>query len=915
MDDRAPDQHRLAVERSGPPAIVAGHDAAVVLEPGGVPRRMTRAAAAERAKVAVPVVCHRPSLARRLGLTPFAAHDVLELYAFVHPARAAIPTPNGLARALGLAPAADLEGEAALLVAVADRLLARLAERAPDPDIAGIATTMAAAGWPWGPSVLAALAAMRRDGGAGLAVWRNLPEWAEHAPEPPPGNVPVDPAEARRRLALLIGPDAEPRPQQGDYASAVSFAFQPRDAANAPTLVLAEAGTGVGKTLGYIAPASVWAEKNEGAVWLSTYTRNLQRQIDGELDKLYPDAEVKARKVIVRKGRENYLCLLSFEEAVASTRLRAQDTIALGLVARWARASRDGDIAGGDFPGWLPDLVGTRATIGLTDRRGECIYSACAHYHRCFIERTVRRARRAEIVVANHALVMAQVALGGIDDANVPTRLVFDEGHHVFDAADQAFASHLTGLEAAELRHWLIGAEEGRRSRARGLRRRILDFAEADGAVAEALETALGHARVLPAPGWLQRIAGGGPQGSAERFLAGVRQQVHARAREAAAYDLETEARPPVEGVLDDARALAAALERLAAALHALVARLGAYRDREAETLDTAARNRIEAAQRGIARRADGALAAWGAMLASLPGAEPETFVDWFAIARAGGRETDVGMHRHWIDPTIPFAKAVIAPAHGVVLTSATLRDGTGDTETDWRAAEARTGARHLATPARRAQTASPFDYAMRTRVFIVTDVGKADAAAVAAAYRALFLAAGGGALGLFTSIARLRAVHTHIAAALEADGIRLLAQHVDSMDTASLVDIFRAEEETCLLGTDAVRDGIDVSGRALRLLVFDRVPWPRPTILHRARRKAFADTDHDDMITRLRLKQAYGRLIRRADDIGVFVMLDPALPSRLLGAFPPGVPVARVGLADAVAATRDFLARPGAQA
>ena len=61
-------------------------------------------------------------------------------------------------------------------------------------------------------------------------------------------------------------------------------------------------------------------------------------------------------------------------------------------------------------------------------------------------------------------------------------------------------------------------------------------------------------------------------------------------------------------------------------------------------------------------------------------------------------------------------------------------------------------------------------------------------------------------------------------------------------------------------------------------------------------------------MLTRLRLKQAYGRLIRRADDHGVFVMLDRALPSRLLGAFPEGVPVKRLGLKEAIADTRTFL-------
>ena len=128
-------------------------------------------------------------------------------------------------------------------------------------------------------------------------------------------------------------------------------------------------------------------------------------------------------------------------------------------------------------------------------------------------------------------------------------------------------------------------------------------------------------------------------------------------------------------------------------------------------------------------------------------------------------------------------------------------------------------------------------------------------------------------------------------------------------MSTATLVDIFRAEEDSCLLGTDAVRDGVDVPGRSLRLIVFDRVPWPRPDILHRARRPHFGGVHYDDRITRLRLRQAYGRLVRRADDRGVFAILDRALPSRLLGAFPEGVPVIRLPLVDAVEETARFLA------
>ena len=104
------------------------------------------------------------------------------------------------------------------------------------------------------------------------------------------------------------------------------------------------------------------------------------------------------------------------------------------------------------------------------------------------------------------------------------------------------------------------------------------------------------------------------------------------------------------------------------------------------------------------------------------------------------------------------------------------------------------------------------------------------------------------------------------------------------------------------------MRDGVDVPGRSLRLLIFDRVPWPRPDLLHKARRKAFGGKVYDEMLTRLKLSQAVGRLLRRASDKGIFVMLDRQLPTRLETAFPSNVTVERVGMKDAIDITRAFL-------
>jgi len=905
------------------PVLIVTWRRAVALDPDGPCRPLSFPAAAQLARGTQPLVCHAPAVAARLGIERFESYDLLELFAFVRPARFCLPTPRGLAVALGLPLPVEPEDEAEALRVAALRLLERLARAAQQAHPRGLGETqdlagmMAHGGWAWGPLVLEALGGSSRRGGRNAAaqLCERLPDWDDRPADPPETSIPVDPEEARQRLAEMLGPEAEPRPGQADYAAAVSQAFQPRAAPETPWLVLAEAGTGTGKTLGYLAPASLWAERNGAPVWISTHTRTLQRQLDGELDRLFSDPSEKARKVVIRKGRENYLCLLNFEEAVRQDQHRSAP--AIGLVARWIRATRDGAMIGGDFPGWLVEVLGRPVTLGLTDRRGECVFAACPHYRKCFIERAIRRARHAEIVIANHALVMIRAALGEGDETGLPTRLVFDEGHHLFDVADSTFATHLSGQEGVEMRRWLLGPEnEDGRSRARGLRLRTEDLIGTDELALTALGAALTAARALPAPGWMIRLGLDEPQGAAERFLALVRRQVLARAhRTARPYGLECSVRPPLDGLTEAATVFAAALAQLEQALKSLAQRLADLLDEQADSLDSASRSRIDSVRRGIKHRVLLPLAVWRDMLDGLitpparPPQKPPSHFDWLGLERSDGQERDVGLHRAWIDPTQPFAQTVMAPAHGVVITSATLRDGADQTEAEWRAAEGRTGSRHLPARPLWSSVASPFDYPARTRVLIVTDVRKEAIEQVAAAYRVLFLAAGGGGLGLFTAISRLREVHRRIAAPLEAAGLPLLAQHVDGMDPATLVEIFRAEESSCLLGTDALRDGMDVPGRALRLIVFDRVPWPRPDLLHRARRACFGGRAYDERLTRLRLKQAFGRLIRRAGDQGVFILLDPTMGPELFEAFPPGVIPRRLGLAQAVRETAAVLA------
>src|SRR5580700_6012608 len=274
---------RILVPRTA--TLVAGFREVVWLSPDGEIEALSPEEARHRLEFETAMVCHARATARRLDMPGFAALDLLELFAFVRPAKFCVPTPRGLTAALGLAAPGNMAEACVALTTAARALLQELGQET-DPNARAIAESAERAGWAWGPAVLAALPPTDQRRAAGLRAWQALDEWQERAPPPPPGNDPVGGDEARQRLAQLLGAGAETRPQQADYAAAVANAFLPREHPDQPQAVLAEAGTGVGKTLGYIAAASLWAEKNQGTVLISTYTRNLQAQIAGELDRL-----------------------------------------------------------------------------------------------------------------------------------------------------------------------------------------------------------------------------------------------------------------------------------------------------------------------------------------------------------------------------------------------------------------------------------------------------------------------------------------------------------------------------------------------------------------------------------------------------------------------------------------------------
>lgn len=851
------------------------------------------------------LLLNAPLVASRLGYPDLSGLDLLEAFAFVHPARFCVPTPRGLAEALGL-PVPESDAAVPELLQQAAGALAAMCQSPDWPEREGAWSALQSLErlrWPWAQVLKPHIAKPER---AERWLFARLPEWEEAGERPAPRQVELAPEAVQAQLARLTGEGAESREGQRAYAADVAKVFAPRSAPGRPHLALAQAGTGIGKTLGYLAPASLWAGQSGGTVWVSTFTKNLQRQLRAESRRAWPARRPDGTPpVVVRKGRENYLCLLNLEDALQGG-FAGRPAVLAQLVARWGAYTRDGDMVGGDLPGWLGTLFRKRGIAALTDQRGECVYAGCPHYRKCFIERAARDSAQADLVIANHALVMVNAARsgsGGARDPNQrPTRLIFDEGHHVFDAADSTFAATLSGQETIELRRWIIGPEKESRGRRRGLSARLADLASFDDAGAEAIAAACKAGQLLPSDGWLQRLAENAPFGPLEALLAAVRTATYARDESGgvdAGYGIETEAAGLPGEVIEAASAAAEALASIRVPLIRLGGRLEAILADPPDWLDAQGRARIEGARFALAWRID-LIAAWEALLDRLGGPADPEFVDWLAVDRSDAREFDVAIHRRWLDPMKPFARVVLEPAHGVLLTSATLTDRIQDDDR-WASAIARSGAAHIEGAPLLSAAESPFDYASRAEVLIVTDIAKGDLPALAGAYARIIEASGGGVLGLFTAIRRLRSVHGRIADRLARAGLPVYAQHVDPIDTGTLVDIFRDDPRASLIGTDALRDGVDVPGHSLRCVVMEQVPWPRPDILHKARRLAGGGSAYDDRIIRARLAQAFGRLIRSKEDAGHFIVLSPAFPTRLLSAFPQGTPVLRVTLDEAL--------------
>ncbi len=628
------------------------------------------------------------------------------------------------------------------------------------------------------------------------------------------------------RLAAAM-PGFEPREGQERMMRAVMAAL----ATGTPLLV--EAGTGTGKSLGYLLPALLSGKR----VIVSTGTKTLQDQLWLSQVPFLRDALGLTFSAAVLKGRVNYLCKLLLGQALDAPDLALVHREALAGIAAWAEQTETGDRGEleGDAAVVGPD--GTRSGGALLEvwravaADGEqCLGRACPHHDSCFLVRARRRAEGADLVIVNHHLLLADLALLRTRDAGLlpaAEALVLDEAHHLEDVAAQAFGEQLS---SARFERW---AGDFRRAlqRCDGLSETRDGLISAFVREVRALWAALGEAR-----GPLARVAGGRlPWAPGALGVAG--QEALARCDNL----LLT-----LGAIAAETSATDAVMARLAERADAL--RTLAWRLLAGEPVADAAASGPDA--RG-AHRPDGAL--W------LEEGPRTLFLRSAPVSVASDLQ-----------------QTLLARFSSVILTSATLAEG-GRFEP----VAARLG---LPDHTRGLVVPSPFDLARQGLLFVpssMPDPRQPDyPEAVHALLRALVTLTSGKALLLFTSYRAMRDAWSALAPTWpwptllqgEAGKEALLAR-------------FRETPDAVLFATQTFWEGVDVPGQALSLLVIDRLPFESPgdplveariQAIRRSGGNPFEAFQLPRAATALR--QGLGRLIRHRADRGVAAILDPRL-------------------------------------
>jgi len=651
----------------------------------------------------------------------------------------------------------------------------------------------------------------------------------------------------------------EHRPQQIEMLRAVANAF------NDNATLLVEASTGTGKSLAYLIPAIYWAAQNNQRVVISTNTINLQDQLYlkdlPDLRKVLP-FEFKAALL---KGRANYLCRNRLDALRRSEKLSPEEARVLAKVLAWLPSTTTGDSAELILMGPAENAVWAR----LASDPDHCSADRCAlqQQGKCFFYRAREKAESAHVIIVNHALLLTDMAM---ENRVLPEYkyLIVDEAHHLearatdalsFEASSASLETLLRGLAAERERGGLIGNLAGslRHSDAPPNVKRetqnIFDDVAQD--VERARRGVYDFFRAL------------------EKFL---EQQAQLPGEADNNYDRQMRLTPArraapawsdIEIAWDDFGAMLARVRDGMEKIYNAWTELDEYAGPSQPELET----EIASAMRRVSETR--------AQTEAIVAKPQANGIYWTNVNKNKG---DISLHAAPLYVGDLLQKQLFAGKDAVVLTSATLC-----VDKNFSHIKSRLG---LGDWADELAVGSPFDFANAALVYVPTDMPEPGQPGyqkfVEATLVDLVRATQGRSLVLFTSHSQLQATYRAITRPLEEDDIVVIAQNLDG-SRRQVLETFKTQERTVLLGTKSFWEGVDVVGEALSCLVIARLPFSVPSDpIFAARSETFDDAFAQYAVPEavLRFRQGFGRLIRSKNDRGIVVVLDKRVLTKNYG-------------------------------